>query len=299
MLCVATTGIYCRPGCPARRPRRENVRFFAHAGKRNAPDSALPALPAERALARGAPRRCGARACRLIESAEEAPDLAALADAAGMSRYHFHRVFKAAIGLTPRAYATAQRARRVREGLHGGSTVTDAITRSASAPPAASTKPPRRCSECRRRAIAAGDERRPSASRSGSARFGSILVAATARGVCAILLGDDPEVLLRDCEDGSRARASWALTRPSRTWWRARSPSSKRPRSGTIAARLARHCVPAAGVAGTARCPGRLHRELRGHRSPPRRPWCGAGGRPGLRGQPGGGGDPVPPGRAT
>ena len=60
-----------------------------------------------------------AKACRLIEAAEELPDLEALAEAAGMSRFHFHRVFKAMTGITPKAYAAAHRARRVREGLRG------------------------------------------------------------------------------------------------------------------------------------------------------------------------------------
>ena len=118
ILGVVTTGIYCRPGCPARRPRRENVRFFANAEeaegagfrpcKRCRPEG--PSIEERRTAA-------VARACRLIESAEEVPDLATLADEAGMSRYHFHRVFKAATGLTPRAYASAHRARRVREAL--------------------------------------------------------------------------------------------------------------------------------------------------------------------------------------
>ncbi len=202
VLGVVTTGIYCRPGCPARRPRRENVRFFARgeeaegAGfrpcRRCRPDA--PPLEERHAVA-------VARACRLIESAEEAPDLAALADAVGMSRYHFHRVFKAATGLTPRAYASAHRARRVREALHEGSTVTEAIHEagfgSASRfyeasgtvlgmPPASYRHGGR--AETIRFAL-------------GECSLGAILVAATARGVCAVLLGDDPARLLRDLED--------------------------------------------------------------------------------------------------
>ena len=201
VLAVTTTGIYCRPGCPARRPRRENVRFFAHAEeaeragfrpcKRCRPEG--PSIEERHAAA-------AARACRLIESAEEAPDLATLAGAVGMSRYHFHRIFKAATGLTPRAYASAHRARRVREALREGSTVTDAIHEagfgSASRfyeasesvlgmPPASYRRGGR--AEIIRFAL-------------GECSLGSVLVAATEKGVCAILLGDDPESLLRDCE---------------------------------------------------------------------------------------------------
>ena len=202
VLAVTTTGIYCRPGCPARRPRRENVRFFVRAEeaeragfrpcKRCRPEG--PSIEEQHAAA-------VARACRLIEAAEEAPDLATLAGAAGMSRYHFHRVFKAATGLTPRAYASAHRARRVREALRQGSTVTDAIHEagfgSASRfydaseevlgmPPASYRRGGRE--ETIRFAL-------------GECSLGSILVAATARGVCAILLGDNPQALLRNLED--------------------------------------------------------------------------------------------------
>src|SRR5947208_2735882 len=125
---VRTTGVYCRPSCAARLARRENVRFHAtcadaeRAGfrpcKRCRPDG--QGLDAARAEA-------VARACRLIEAAEEVPSLDALADAAGLSRFHFHRVFKTTIGLTPKAFAAAHRARRVRDELSRSDTVTDAI----------------------------------------------------------------------------------------------------------------------------------------------------------------------------
>lgn len=202
VLAVTTTGIYCRPGCPARRPRRENVRFFVRAEeaeragfrpcKRCRPNA--PSLKEQHAAA-------VARACRLIESAEEAPDLATLAGAAGMSRYHFHRVFKAATGLTPRAYASAHRARRVREALRQGSTVTDAIhdagfgsaSRFYDASEEVLGMPP---ASYRR-----GGREEAIRFALGECSLGSILVAATAKGVCAILIGDDPDTLLRDLED--------------------------------------------------------------------------------------------------
>ncbi len=201
VLGVVTTGIYCRPGCPARRPRRENVRFFAHAEEAQGAGF----RPCRRCRPEGdslEERHAAAvaRACRLIEVSEEMPDLATLAGAAGMSRHHFHRVFKAATGLTPRAFASAHRARRVREALRRGSTVTDAIHEagfgSASRFYESSEKvlgmPPasyRRGGKAETIRIALGE-----------CSLGSILVAATEKGVCAILLGDEPEALLRDCE---------------------------------------------------------------------------------------------------
>ena len=199
---VATTGVYCRPGCSARRPRRENVRFHEtremaeRAGfrpcRRCRPDD--PPLAERRAQA-------VARACRLIETADEVPNLDALAEAAGMSRYHFHRVFKGATGVTPRAYAAARRAERVREALRRGGTVTEAIYDAGFN------------SGGRFYAGAAGvlgmapaSFRRGGAAETirfaaGACSLGSILVAATAKGVCAILLGDDPDALVHELEE--------------------------------------------------------------------------------------------------
>src|SRR5579863_701416 len=107
---VRTTGVYCRPSCAARLARRENVRFHAspaeaeragfRACKRCRPNGA--ALAEEHAAA-------VEKACRLIEEADEIPNLDELAEAAGMSRFHFHRVFKRVTGLTPRGYAAAAR----------------------------------------------------------------------------------------------------------------------------------------------------------------------------------------------
>jgi AraC family transcriptional regulator of adaptative response/methylated-DNA-[protein]-cysteine methyltransferase len=199
---VRTTGVYCRPTCPSRRPRRANVEFFAtrnaaeRAGfrpcKRCKPEQA--ALPERHAA-------MVAEACRLIETSEQAPDLKTLARKVGLSAYHFHRVFKAATGLTPKAYATAHRTRRVRNKLGNSNTVTDAIYDSG-------------YNSNARFYEGAGDMlgMTPGAFRAGGAetdiRFavgecslGSILVAKSARGVCAILLGDDPDALVRDLQD--------------------------------------------------------------------------------------------------
>ena len=199
---VATTGIYCRPGCPARRPRREHVGF--HDSREEAEDAGFRPCrrcrPDEPSLAE---RHAGAvaAACRLIETAETMPRLDELATAAGMSRYHFHRVFKAATGCTPRAYAAARRADRVRESLRGSGTVTDAIYDAGfgsngrfyadspgilGMPPATFREGGR--SETIRFAV-------------GECSLGAILVASTAKGVCAILLGEDPNALVHDLED--------------------------------------------------------------------------------------------------
>ncbi|HZD28886.1 MAG TPA: bifunctional DNA-binding transcriptional regulator/O6-methylguanine-DNA methyltransferase Ada, partial [Xanthobacteraceae bacterium] len=142
-----------------------------------------------------------ARACRLIEQAEEPPTLDDLARAAGMSRFHFHRVFKAVTGVTPKAYVTGDRAKRVREELAGSNTVTEAIYGAGF--------------NSNGRFYAAASDllgMTPTQFRSGGSgnviRFavgecslGAILVAATAKGVCAIQFGDDPEALVRALQD--------------------------------------------------------------------------------------------------
>jgi AraC family transcriptional regulator, regulatory protein of adaptative response / methylated-DNA-[protein]-cysteine methyltransferase len=199
---VRTTGVYCRPSCAARHPRRENVLFHP---TRAAAEAAgfrpcKRCRPSEASLAE---RRASAvaEACRLIQEADPLPGLDALAANVGMSRFHFHRVFKAITGLTPRGFATAHRADRVRDELTRSATVTDAIYGAGF--------------NSHGRFYAASSEvlgMTPTDFRSGgngtAIRFavgecslGAILVAATDKGVCAILLGDDPETLVRDLED--------------------------------------------------------------------------------------------------
>lgn len=199
---VRTTGVYCRPSCGARPAKPENVAFYLstaeaeRAGyrpcKRCQPDQ--PSL-AERHAA------LVADLCRLIEQAEELPCLAELAQHAGVSPYHLHRIFKAATGLTPKAYATAHRVRRVRSALEESATVTGAIY-------TAGYNSNGRFYERSHQLLGMT----PTNYRNGGAhtgiRFaigecslGSILVAASERGVCTILLGDDPDELLRDLQD--------------------------------------------------------------------------------------------------
>jgi AraC family transcriptional regulator of adaptative response/methylated-DNA-[protein]-cysteine methyltransferase len=122
---VLTTGIYCRPSCAARHPKRENVRFF-----RSGEDAAATGL---RACLRCRPddisRETAAleRAYRMLESADEPPSLDQLAEAAGYSPHHFHRLFKRATGVTPAEYARGRRADGMARCLESEGKVTDAI----------------------------------------------------------------------------------------------------------------------------------------------------------------------------
>ena len=125
---VATTGVYCRPNCAARQPRRENVRFFdtiadAEAAGFRACKRCRPTGRSIEETQADAVRR----ACRMIDEAETPPALAGLAEAVGMSPFHFHRVFKAALGVTPKDYAAARRIERLKQELGDGTPVSQAI----------------------------------------------------------------------------------------------------------------------------------------------------------------------------
>jgi AraC family transcriptional regulator of adaptative response/methylated-DNA-[protein]-cysteine methyltransferase len=142
-----------------------------------------------------------AQACRTIEQLSEMPSLDALASAAGMSRFHFHRIFKAHTGVTPKAYAEANRARRMRQELERGGTVTEAIYDAgynSSGRFYASSSERLGMTPTQFRAGGKGQQIRFAV---GECSLGSVLVAATDKGVCAIQIGDDPDALVRVLQD--------------------------------------------------------------------------------------------------
>jgi AraC family transcriptional regulator, regulatory protein of adaptative response / methylated-DNA-[protein]-cysteine methyltransferase len=200
---VATTGIYCRPSCPARRPRQDNVAFFDtgeaaraagfRACRRCRPDEVHAAHPHATLIE---------AACRRIEEADEPLSLNELAADARMSPYHFHRVFKAITGLTPKAYAGAQRANRMRDALAGRkASVTAAIYGSGYG---ASSRFYEKSGEILGMTATAyrnGGQDAEISFAVGECSLGSVLVARSAKGVCALTLGDDPDALVRDLQD--------------------------------------------------------------------------------------------------
>ena len=180
---VKTTGIYCKPSCPARRPKRENVEFFA--------DGAAARAAGYRPCLRCKPDEVGrdrlavAQAVELIEAADGALPLEVLAVRVGYAPHHFHRLFKRATGVTPAAYARQLQARRAGEALHEETSVTEAIY-------AAGYSGPSRFYEGTKRLGMS-----PSAWRKGGAgvtirwtvaetSLGQILVAATDKGLCRV-----------------------------------------------------------------------------------------------------------------
>jgi AraC family transcriptional regulator, regulatory protein of adaptative response / methylated-DNA-[protein]-cysteine methyltransferase len=199
---VKTTGVYCRPSCPARLPKRENAIFY------------LSLEDAEKAGFRAC-KRCNPKgrglasqhskavtfACRMIKEADEFPSLNQLAEAVKMSPGYFHRLFKTATGLTPKDYANAHRADRMKQALPKWKTVTEAIYEAGF--------------NSNGRFYAGSSKMlgmKPKEYREGGAgnticfaiaecSLGSILVASSEKGVCAILMGDDPDALARDLQD--------------------------------------------------------------------------------------------------
>jgi AraC family transcriptional regulator of adaptative response/methylated-DNA-[protein]-cysteine methyltransferase len=199
---VATTGVYCRPSCPSRLANPLNVQLHdtltnAKATgfrpcKRCNPDGL--SIEAENAV-------LVAKACRIIEESEEEPSLDELAEAVGRSPSYFHRVFKATTGLTPKDYAAAQRAAKVRQGLSSGNSVTEAIYDAgfnSSGRFYEKSTSMLGMTPSQYRAGGANEEVKFAV---GQTSLGAILVASSKKGVVAILLGNDPDELIHNLQD--------------------------------------------------------------------------------------------------
>jgi len=192
---VRTTGIYCKPSCPAKRPKREHVEFFASGEEASAAGyrSCLRCRPDEV----GRDREAVAKAVKLIEAAEEAPNLAELATAVGYAPHHFQRLFKRDIGLSPAEYARALRATRAEGALKANGRVTDAIY------DAGYSAPSRFYADAKERMGMA-----PSAWRDGGrgetirwtivdSPIGPLLIATTSKGICRLTFDDSVNSLRR------------------------------------------------------------------------------------------------------
>lgn len=199
---VKTTNVYCRPSCGARRPRRENVRFHRTAAdaeragfrpcKRCRPNEGAPG---------GEHTAAVARACQFIAGADQAPDLATLARDAGMSASHFHRVFKSQTGLTPKAYAIAHRLQRIRSELPRGNSVTSAIYSAGFNSNSRFYATSSQLLGMKPSAFRAGGKGATIQFAVGQCSLGSILVAASDRGICSIALGDHSHALVKDLQE--------------------------------------------------------------------------------------------------
>jgi AraC family transcriptional regulator of adaptative response/methylated-DNA-[protein]-cysteine methyltransferase len=199
---VATTGVYCRPSCPSRTANPDNVQLH-------------DTLQSARATGFRPCRRCNpdglslqsenavliAKACRIIEKSEEEPSLETLADAIGRSPSHFHRVFKAATGLTPKQYAAANRAKKIRQGLVAGNSVTEVIYDAGFNSSGRFYENATDMLGMTPSQYRAGGRNEEIKFAVGQTSLGAILVASSTKGVASILLGDDPDELVRNLQD--------------------------------------------------------------------------------------------------
>jgi AraC family transcriptional regulator of adaptative response/methylated-DNA-[protein]-cysteine methyltransferase len=198
---VRTTGVYCLPSCPARLPRPEHVRFFTTcdeaelAGFRPCKRCKPTQLSLEKRHA-----TLMQSACRMIEASETLPTLNELAARCGFSACHFQRLFKRCIGVTPKAYAMAQREKRLRTLLAQDGTVTDAIFNAGYQSASRFYDGAAHIVGMPPSAYRSGGSNMPIRFAVGECTLGSILVAQSTQGLCAILLGDDPEELLQDLQ---------------------------------------------------------------------------------------------------
>ncbi|MDR3487153.1 MAG: bifunctional DNA-binding transcriptional regulator/O6-methylguanine-DNA methyltransferase Ada [Bradyrhizobium sp.] len=199
---VATTGIYCRPSCPSRTANPRNVQLH-------------DTLAAAKATGFRPCKRCNpdgisiegenaaiiAQACRLIEESEEEPSLNDLARAVGRSSSYFHRMFKAITGLTPKDYAVAHRAARVRQGLDSGNSVTEAMYDAGFNSSGRFYEKSTGLLGMTPTQYRAGGTNEEIRFAVGETSLGAILVASSKKGVASILLGTDPDTLVRDLQD--------------------------------------------------------------------------------------------------
>ena len=199
---VSTTGVYCRPSCASRAANPGNVQLHDSLASARATGF----RPCRRCNPDGPSVEAGnstlvAKACRIIETSEEQPSLEQLAGTAGLSPGYFHRIFKAATGLTPKSYAAEFRARKVREGLASCNSVTEAMYDAgfnSSGRFYEKSTGMLGMTPSQYRAGGANEEIRFAV---GQSSLGAILVASSRKGVVAILLGDDAEELVHDLQD--------------------------------------------------------------------------------------------------
>jgi AraC family transcriptional regulator, regulatory protein of adaptative response / methylated-DNA-[protein]-cysteine methyltransferase len=199
---VSTTGIYCRPSCPSRTANPKNVQLYDSLQSAKAtgfrpcrrcnPDG--PSLEIENAS-------LVVKACRFIENSEEEPSLHSIAKAVGLSPGYFHRVFRATTGLTPKSYADAYRAKKVRDGLAAGTSVTEAMYDAGFNSSGRFYDKSTDMLGMRPSKYRAGGANEEIKFAVGQSSLGAILVASSKKGVAAILLGDNTEELVHDLQD--------------------------------------------------------------------------------------------------
>ena len=199
---VATTGVYCRPSCPSRTANPRNVGLHGSLAEAKATGF----RPCKRCNPDGSSADVEnaaivAKACRLIEQSEEVLSLTSLAKVANLSTCYFHRLFKGVTGLTPKDYAEAHQASRVRDGLARGHSVTEAMYDAGFNSSGRFYEKSRNMLGMTPTQYRAGGANEYIRFAVGQSSLGAILVASSDKGVASILIGDDPDELVRDLQD--------------------------------------------------------------------------------------------------
>ena len=201
-----TTGIYCRPSCGSRRAKPENIAF--HNTQEEAENAGFK--PCKRCKPHGVSLQKqytikATQACRIIEKTENTIKLEELAKQVGLSPYHFHRIFKEITGLTPRQYKSAHREKQVRRKLNivknTGSSVTDAIFDAGYSSNSRFYEKSKKVLGMTPSSYRTGGKNEEIHFAVGECSLGSVLVASSKKGVCAILMGDDPNWLAEDLQN--------------------------------------------------------------------------------------------------
>ncbi len=199
---VSTTGVYCKPSCASRPARPEHVAFYS-----NCEDAELAGFRPCKRCKPGQPdlaethTKMVTEICRLIEDAEQMINLETLANKAGLSVCHFHPVFKAVTGLTPKAYSVAHQAKKVRNELSKNTTVTEAIFEAGYNSNSRFYEKSTQLLGMTPSNYKAGGANITIRFAIGECSLGAILVASSERGVCAIFLGENSEKLVQDLQD--------------------------------------------------------------------------------------------------
>jgi AraC family transcriptional regulator of adaptative response/methylated-DNA-[protein]-cysteine methyltransferase len=200
---VKTTGVYCRPSCAARAAKPNNVSFYASCA--DAEQAGFRPCKRCKPNEPGFVERHAAKVaeiCRNIETAPQIPSLNEMAGRAGVSPSHFHRLFKSVTGVTPRAYAVAHRAKRVRDALaEPGATVTSALYDAGFNSSGRFYETADAILGMTPATYRDGGKNIEITFAIGECSLGTILVARSEKGVCAILMGDDPDALARNLQD--------------------------------------------------------------------------------------------------
>jgi len=230
---VKTTGVFCRPTCPSRRPKPANVLFFdgAAAARRAGFRPCLRCHPERAASPRDDALDRIRAAIRAIEAAEAPPTLAVLARGAGLSRFHFQRLFKRTVGISPRDYHAACRRDRLQRALQAGESVDAAVYGAGYGSPSRVYEHTQRLlgmSPATYRNGAAGESIRHALARSS---LGWVGIAATPRGVCAIEIAATREAAARALSGRFPQTAPDGSARELERWLAAAVTFVERPRA--------------------------------------------------------------------